>query len=185
LLFYVFVRLRDRKKKISASERILREAGEGKGHGKHARPFCFSIERTRKKKAARTWRWRCQCVALSRPVSLPVCVVCDGRIERGRGGGGLVRRLDAKAKRVGSLFGFLKGVLFVLRGACARARGGIILRREELEEEAGLLSFLFHLSRDPFFNTALSLFLSPPPEARKGCDARCGEEEENQGRRRR
>ena len=48
--FYVFVRLRDRKKKISASDRILREAGEGKGHGKHARPFCLSIERTRKKK---------------------------------------------------------------------------------------------------------------------------------------
>lgn len=84
--------------------------------------------------------------------------------SKGEGeGGGLVRRLDAKAKRVGSLFGFLKGVLFVFRGACARARGGIILRREELEEEAGLLSFLFPLSRDPFFNTALSIFLFPPP----------------------
>ena len=89
--------------------------------------------------------------------------------SKGEGeGGGLVRRLDAKAKRVGSLFGFLKGVLFVFRGACARARGGIILRREELEEEAGLLSFLFPLSRDPFFNTDLSIFLFPPPKRVKG-----------------
>ena len=42
------------------------------------------------------------------------------------------------------------------------------MRREELEEEAGLLSFLFPLSRDPFFNTALSIFLFPPRKRVKG-----------------